>query len=334
MVGIISRTIRKLKFGIKTYNQKMKNGEVRFYLNQKGKYGYIMTISKDEGVWQKPHYHKYFGETYIIQSGKVIYAFNKENKWYEEIINENGIFTTEPNVPHNIYTFPDTIMHTVKHGDVSMSDWHEDTSITFEEFKTELESKYNLKQNKDKKKDELKRTSLRNYFSVFNHYTKENPPSYSTEYKHFDNLIWQVPAWATAIFTLAISFIGSITVKNMNWPNENGISMLLAIGILYIILGLILQIFGYALFRFRIHQNLSRKEQGLPWPFSAHSWLQLAVTIESAILFFIGILFLNLRSGNSYSLKMLVLVFSVAIVINLIYGYFLGKKNRNGAKIS
>lgn len=39
---------------------------------------------------------------------------------------------------------------------------------------------------------------------------------YSQDYKHFDNLIWQLPSWSAGVFLLTISSIGIHSLSNVD----------------------------------------------------------------------------------------------------------------------
>lgn len=40
-------------------------------------------------------------------------------------VEKGKIFNVEPNVPHNVYMYPNTVLHTVKYGEVEEYDWQE-----------------------------------------------------------------------------------------------------------------------------------------------------------------------------------------------------------------
>lgn len=111
-------------FGIENKHSIMENGEKRFRLLCKSdKTAYIRAEGGNTGYWQKSHYHKTIKELYIIQKGSILVAEYINDKLEIKKINENEFFSLEPNIPHNIYMYPNTITHTVKYGKIDDYDW-------------------------------------------------------------------------------------------------------------------------------------------------------------------------------------------------------------------
>lgn len=119
----------KAKFGVMPTN-----GEKRFrLLNLRNDTSYICTVT-DEGSsgWQNSHYHKSLMETYIVQEGWIGYAELVGARPLVLIYSVGELFTTKPNIVHNIYMPASTTIHTVKHGtsvrqSERNSDWWDDT---------------------------------------------------------------------------------------------------------------------------------------------------------------------------------------------------------------
>lgn len=113
-----------IKFGIENKHSIMENGEKRFrQICSKDKTAYIRTEGSEIGYWQKSHYHTSIREIYIVQKGTILFAQYINNKVEINKISENGICKTEPNIPHNVYMYPNTVLHTVKYGEVKEYDW-------------------------------------------------------------------------------------------------------------------------------------------------------------------------------------------------------------------
>jgi hypothetical protein len=111
--------------GVWTEHQRMPNGELRFRLRNEDGSAYIRTQSTSEGGWQKSHYHVSVRETYIVQVGQIALAESVADRVIIRVFRAGQMFTTEPMVPHNIFMFRESIIHTVKHGsDGQVSDWH------------------------------------------------------------------------------------------------------------------------------------------------------------------------------------------------------------------
>ena len=75
-------------------------------------------------------------------------------------VEKGKIFNVEPNVPHNVYMYPNTVLHTVKYGEVEEYDWQEFKELdnilknkTMEELEKYIQDKIEerkiAKQNKD-----------------------------------------------------------------------------------------------------------------------------------------------------------------------------------------
>lgn len=114
------------KSGIKNQHSIMDNGEKRFrQICLKDRTAYIRAEGGPIGYWQNSHYHKSIREIYIVQKGSILLAQYINGKIQINKIEKDGIFNVSPNVPHNIYMYPNTVLHTVKYGEVEEYDWQE-----------------------------------------------------------------------------------------------------------------------------------------------------------------------------------------------------------------
>lgn len=131
-------SIRKArKYGLKMNSSLMENGEKRFRLIcTKDKTAYGRTEGGKKGYWQNSHYHKNMSELYVVQNGKILFAKYRDNQLEIIEVDQNGICTAEPNVPHNVYMYPDTVIHTIKYGETEDYDW-----IPFEKLDNILSEK-------------------------------------------------------------------------------------------------------------------------------------------------------------------------------------------------
>lgn len=97
-------------------DQKEFETEYRDYFKHSGNgSGFIQTTAIKSGGWQTAHFHKDIQETYIVQRGKVIFAqlLNGEKRL---TLHEAGhVFTTIPRIIHNLYLYPNSVVHTVKY---------------------------------------------------------------------------------------------------------------------------------------------------------------------------------------------------------------------------
>lgn len=112
------------EFGIENKHSIMENGEKRFrQICNKDKTAYIRAESGDNGYWQNSHYHKTIKELYIVQKGSILLAAYLNDQAKIKKVNENEFFSIGPNIPHNIYMYPNTVIHTVKYGSIDNYDW-------------------------------------------------------------------------------------------------------------------------------------------------------------------------------------------------------------------
>lgn len=113
---------------------------------------------------------------------------------------------------------------------------------------------------------------------------------YSEDYRHFDNLIWQVPAWSTALFLLSFSGIDTssaaikVLTQAANLLPETILASFLAFA------SLVIFVMSHVLYRFRVHQSNTIEIGNQPFAnliFSAQFWLQLLVTSQAMWLIFL-----------------------------------------------
>ena len=113
------------EYGITAKHHIMDNGEKRFRLIGEDGSAYIRTEASLDSGWQNSHYHTTIKELYLVQKGTIIFVEFINNKVNLKKYVEGEFCISQPNVPHNVYMFPNTITHTIKFGDCSKSDWNE-----------------------------------------------------------------------------------------------------------------------------------------------------------------------------------------------------------------
>ena len=177
----------------------MENGELRFRLRHIGGTGYIRTQSTASSGWQKSHVHKSAIETYVVQSGWMALAELIDSQMTVRVFEANDIVTTKPGVTHNVYLSGNSTIHTVKYGDVTGMDREAGRlGPVLDIATTALDSEAKI---------------------LAAAITTSTNATYSEEYRHFDNLIWQVPVWSTGIFALSIQSIFQI-ISQSKVPDE------------------------------------------------------------------------------------------------------------------
>jgi hypothetical protein len=250
-----------------TLHQQMSNGEFRFRLKKGDGTAYIRTESSGIGAWQKSHYHIHVRETYIVQTGWIAYAVRVGDQPRIKIFHEGKLFTTEPQIIRNVYMSAHSVIHTVKHGysdgEDRICDWRT------EEFDQELQ-----KLTEEERLVEFDKTD----------------PAYDVAYRHYDDLIWRVPLWATGIV--------SVTMLGLNSATQKFISDMVIVPAGYVASSYLLVmfaatlVFSYVLHRFRIRQRRVRPQNQKRTPFwkSASTLMNLIVCVEAFFLLYLALL--------------------------------------------
>lgn len=278
----ISSVDAKNKFGISTLHHKMENGEFRFRLKKSDGTAYIRTESDNVGAWQESHFHKHVQETYIVQRGWIAYAEVVGGKINLSVYCEGELFTTQPNIIHNVYMASHSVIHTVKHG-------------RSEVYDRSIEGVQHLNDycNKIIDEKEILLSATRGGSNA----TKNE--TYTKEYMHFDNLIWQVPAWMTVIFALSIQVLGSSGFEELSGITEISKKNLVAIFLL--IISLILFCFSHVMYRFRIHQQSLKKYSRTPVLKSASTYTQLMINTQAFSLISLALIVVQVPASYAVS---------------------------------
>ena len=120
---------------------------------------------------------------------------------------------------------------------------------------------------------------------------------YSQDYRHFDNLIWQVPVWATALSMFSMYASNSILQNECAVENYMRISGKTALGIFYIIVFAILLLLSWVLYRFRSHQAGLLPPKTIikrPKYFGGQFCLQLIIAIEHSFFLMLSLICLEI----------------------------------------
>jgi hypothetical protein len=248
----------KREFGIATKHNEMDNGERRFRLLKNDGTAYSRTEAVEESGWQFSHLHRTVRETYIVQTGWVAFAELVSSQLVLRLLHPGDIVTTQPGVVHNVYLSGDAVIHTVKHGTAEGDDRYVDeTTKAFDLVTRTLATP----------------TAVR---AAAIRIVDKGPAEYSDTYRHFDNLIWQIPAWSTAVFALAIQSLFGVL-------HSHAARDLNAATILSLFTALALWSFAFVMSRFRMHQRALKTHKTNPL-FSASTLTQGLVSSESAIM--------------------------------------------------
>lgn len=262
------------------------NGELRFRLNSsKDGSSYIRTqTSSASGGWQNEHFHFCLRETYIVERGWIGYAELTAAGPSFRKFTEGQLFTTSPDVVHNVFMPPEAVIHTVKHNGGVAKDWQSDARCAaLKEHIAKLAGRFPDIPPVPSRPDSVPSASL-----------------YTEGYRHFDNLIWQVPAWSSALFAAIIASVNGFLTPTASPPGAQasstssnliadrlGFSSEAFAAVQLVAFGFFLLAMYYALHRFRWNQ-LHAKSWGPTESspvISPQTALQLLVALQAALLF-------------------------------------------------
>ena len=290
----------KSEHGISVRHSKMlTNNELRFRMNAEDGSAYIRTVTtKESQGWQNAHYHKHLKETYLVEKGWIGYVEKLNEELVFKKFKSGELFTTIPNVAHNIFMPANSVIHTVKHSankELTETDWFGD-SEDCRKIQAAID------------KMSLKEINYENFPTTSREEKQVKTELYNEAYRHFDTLIWQVPAWSSALFAAVIAIIGAVFgIDSESVFFSEFISQKLLVSVLLLFFGLFTLALSYALYRFRWHQSNVK-----PWGgrlISPQFFLQLLVSIEAAILLIGALIFMSVE-----------LTYPVSIIIGIISG--------------
>lgn len=254
----ISDNVAELEHGVTCAHEQMENGERRFRLRKCDGTAYIRTESSKFGGWQSSHYHSSVRESYIVQEGWMGFAELIDGRLSLKIYSENELVTSRPMVVHNVYLPSDAVIHTIKHGRANGADWLTGPeTLAFDKVTKALISEV------DVKACAMQQTPTR--------------PEYGDTYRHFDNLIWQVPAWSTAVFAFSIQAISQIYSTPLSQSH-------LIVPTVATVSSICLFCFALVLARFRVHQRAFKSRKNTRWWHSGTTAIQALVFAEAVIL--------------------------------------------------
>lgn len=264
----ISANRAKNEFGIATLHEEMRNGERRFRLKKHDGTAYIRTEAGSNSGWQNSHFHERVMETYVVQVGWMAFAELIDSDLSLCIYGANEIVTSRPGVVHNVFLPNCAVIHTIKHG-VSQSDDRltDERTAAFDKVTHALQVE-----------TDVHAAAIR----------RPRKATYSDEYRHFDNLIWQVPAWSTGIFAISIQALFGIF-------NADGPLALTAAAGVSAFTALCLACFSFVMMRFRTHQRGLKGYASTPAWLSASTLTQSLVTIESGALLGVALVMFGMR---------------------------------------
>jgi quercetin dioxygenase-like cupin family protein len=87
------------------------------------------------------------------------------------------------------------------------------------------------------------------------------PDIYTQDYRHFDNLIWQVPAWASAIFALALTLAVLVLANGATIEGSLSVDAVRSVSVFLFSVFLILLLLLNVFLRFRLHQRVAHRPE-------------------------------------------------------------------------
>jgi hypothetical protein len=142
---------------------------------------------------------------------------------------------------------------------------------------------------------------------------------YSDDYQHFDRMIWQVPAWCSAVYAFIITtLIGLIKDKcanSHNLPQEGLLTIAVIVGFAFL---LTIFSFSYILYRFRCNQKKVTRHQPVPGKlfkkFGGQTVMQFTISFQ-----FASILALILYLLDWCTAAVIGLPFATALIMSGVY---------------
>ena len=252
------------------HHQMNDGGEFRFRLSSADGTRYIRTVRPaDSGEWQEAHFHRSVCETYIVQQGWIAFVEEVGNDRNIRILSPGHIVTTRPGVRHNVYMPGGAVIHTVKHG-IGVGEDKEPAPLLTTWCKS-LESESAIHEMADKLRSRQIRST-----------------SYNEDYRHFDTLIWQMPAWSTAVFIGAGAVLVEANTESLSKILPMFTNTSLTAGFLLVV-SLFLLGLTQVLYRFRIHQApMKIYSRTPPWT-SASTYLQVFVTAQAFLVLYLAL---------------------------------------------
>ncbi|MGD9981643.1 MAG: hypothetical protein AB7H66_05505 [Hyphomonadaceae bacterium] len=291
----ISPDDAEARYGIVARHSEMTgNKERRFRLEKDDGTAYIRTEASVAGGWQNSHHHEHSTETYIVQSGWMAAAEFRSGATAIYRFGPGEVYSTEPRIVHNVYLPANAVIHTIKHGPAARGDWHGNTQPA-----NDLND---LTRNLTEADISARAAPYPSPAAVQSKEARLQSSLYSDSYRHFDQLVWQVPAWSSAVFALAAASIAdnSVFFQQLGAQTETRVFNSVAgfWAALYCVVFAALAVFGLALYRFRRRQGTEATSR-VPFIKSASFWSMSLVALESA--FFLAVALITAGLSDSLS---------------------------------
>jgi hypothetical protein len=235
-------------------------------------------------------------ETYIVQSGWMGYAEMRHGEPELIVYRAGESFSTPPDVIHNVYLPAGAVIHTVKHGEAK-------GEARLEDHRTEG---FTTKVRQISERDLLTRASQSVPRVASTEGADQYAGWYSPAYMHFDMLIWQVPAWSSAIFAVVLAGTSELDANSLI-ALTIGLPTGALLSCFYGLVGLFFLVLSHALYRFRWHQIRTKDYRPRCHLCSPQVGLQLIVNIQALVLFLLSSPLIGLTYGKALGTGALIL---------------------------
>lgn len=280
-------------YGVKTSNERMPNGEMRFRLTNADGNDFIRTVAGLAGAWQKAHYHVTLRETYVVVSGWMAIAEKADGELAITVYWPNDVVTTRPMLVHNVYLPSNAVIHTVKHGSAAPGDWQE--SAEFTARTSNLSEK------------DILTMGIKSASALA---TGERFQAYIALYNNLDNLIWRIPGFMVAGAAILIGFTGAVLAKNepLDLPP-------ILVASLFFFVGLLFFLSAFSMTRIREHHTRAGEELARMEPDGyfhsrrvsiSRRWPPSATLVFRLVYVFLSVVFLGLAFAALFKFSWLI----------------------------
>lgn len=263
-------------YGIRDAHEHVGSDELRFRLRSDDQSSYVRTVAT-ESHWQGAHHHRETDETYIVQNLWMAIATERRRRITINRFKAGSVLFVTRNEHHDVFLPKNAVIHTIKQGGSLENDRFESPVLrkrTIEITESQI-AKRPLRLSKGKCfSSRIKREDSK---------IDDWPAKYDDSYRHFDNLIWQLPTWSTAVFAAILYALRTVLLDgSQSDPNIAAVEISMLIGGLVFFLG------GYfALYRWRVHQRYTRRKNA-PKPLigiiGGQLFLQVITGVQGAIM--------------------------------------------------
>lgn len=148
---------------------------------------------------------------------------------------------------------------------------------------------------------------------------ENNTEVYIQDYRHFDNLIWQVPAWASAVFSFSMTASILALANRISIDKSLSIDVPNSVAVFLLSVFLVLILLTNVFLKFRLHQRSIyrpyRKQIPSCWfMISGQTSLLLALFLEASVVLCFSLILFGLAQIIAYIISGVFMVFGFSYV--------------------